>query len=215
MTTAMRLPFGYAGLSTGRSCTPSMMNSNFTKIYQAYTNRDNIDGDWVRCASTCYADVRGFGFGVSCNTSGVPYDLNPFINPGDSATLTGPVNVYSASAWQILSYDYVGPAEDTRYDYRTALLLSTTFMETRAEDMKGSLTSYQCAFRGGIVSYAVTISSNITALQSPSWRNDTFLEDWGLQELTASQPTNIAGFILAANNLYAASASYQFGGAVS
>lgn len=214
---AMRLPLGYAGLSTGRSSTPSMMNPTFTKIYQAYTNRGDIDGSWAGCDSTCYAEVRGFGFGVSCNISGIPYSLSPVLDPDGSATLIDPVEVYTADASQIRSYDYVGSVEDTLFnsDYSFALLLNTTFLGNRTEDNNGFLTSHLCALRGGIVSYPITISNKTITLQSLSWGNDTFLEDWGLLGLTSGQATNIAGFILAAKGLYEGTASYQFGGAVS
>lgn len=213
---ASRLPLGYAGRDSGRSMTPSYMNPNFTDIYQAHANRDDIPGTWTGCeaSSTCYTSIKGFGFGVSCNTTELPYNLYPETFSNGSVAILPPLEVFTSTAWQLLDYNHGYSLEDpTRpIPYTANLLLNATFMGTPTDEMNGTLTSHTCALRGGILSYPVQITNATLTLQSPSWQNDTFLEESGLEPLPYNAASNIAGFILAAKGLYEGTATYQFGG---
>lgn len=212
MYSALQLPSGYAGRSIGRASAPSLMNPNFTEIVQAHTSRDDIAGLWKGCDSICYAEVKGFGFGVSCNTSGLPYTLDPIVDSnGTFISLRNATEVFSVDAGQFTDYDHGGDTESTGYKYSVALLLNATFMGKPTNETSGDLVEHVCALRAGIVNYPIVITNNTIAFQSTSWTSDTFLEDRGFEPLLGSKATNIAGFILAAKSLYYGIADLQFG----
>lgn len=211
---ATELPYGYAGTDSGRTSTPSYMNPNFTEIVQAYTAGDKINGVYSGCDSTCYTSIKGFGFGVQCNMTGIFYNLAPTTGP-NGTSLVAPVQVYTADASYIAVYGHGGPNEEsTIYNYNQsyAVLLNTTIMANAAAKSNGTLQEHLCALRGGIVSYPIKISNGTITLQSNSWTSDTFIEDRGLLPLPYNAPSNLAGFILAAKALYYGTATYQFGG---
>lgn len=213
---APAIPTGYAGRTTGRTSSPSFMNPNFTEIVQAYTAGDPINAVYDGCEGTCFTKVKGYGFGVSCNISYVPYDLAPIMKNG-SVQLRDPFDVYSVTANQIQIYghgDNVESYEGSTYKPNYALLLNATLMANVTQAMNGSLFQNLCALRAGLVEYSVQISNRTVALQSSSWTNDTFLEDHGFAALPGNSYSNIAGFILAARGIYEGSATMQFGGGV-
>ncbi|KAJ9661889.1 hypothetical protein H2198_001641 [Neophaeococcomyces mojaviensis] len=210
---ALELPWGYAGRDSGRTSTPSFMNPNFTDIVQAYTQGDDIVGVYAGCNSTCYTSIRGFGFGVECNVTGVPYSLAPE-TVNSNGEIIPAINVYSADAWAIQTFGHGSATEggSTGYSTNHALLLNTTLIANATHSYNGSMLQHLCALRAGIVSYPTIISNNTITLQSNSWRNDTFLADRGFRPLPYNSHSNLAGFILAAKGLYEGTASYQFGG---
>jgi len=227
---AQALPLGWAGLSSGRTSTPSLLNPNFTTVMQRYSNHASIPIVHTECGSDCTTSIKGFGFGVSCNTTGDFYQLAPTVYSNGSVLLMDPVQVFSVSASTIEIFghgnatelDYYGnppgSPEYPSYDNglpNTALLLNTTIIHQSSQNSyNGTLQHHLCALRGGIVAYDVRITNGTVSLLSNSWRSDTFLEDRGLNQLAPGSTTNLAGFVLAANNLYSSSAQLQFGGGV-
>ena len=226
---AQQLPHGWAGTDFGRTSSPSIMNPNFTTVAQDYAQHKPMTIVHSHCGETCHTSIEAFGFGISCNKTGLPYNLNPITNKsGAYVSLRDPVDVFTSSASFLHIYGHGLAAELNETGYptiptgdqaleqeeypNTALLLNTTLIDTRRASGIGNMVQHTCALRGGVVSYPVTITNGTVAFQSSSWRNDTFLYDRGLEPYPYNDASNLAGFTLAANNMYSSTAAFQFAG---
>src|SRR5271155_3371697 len=95
---AAALPSGWAGVDSGRTESSSYLTPNFTTVMQAYSNRSPMTLVHSNCGPSCLTSIKGFGFGVSCTTTGVFCNLAPIVYPNGSDVLIAPVDVFSSSA---------------------------------------------------------------------------------------------------------------------
>ncbi|KAI9729176.1 MAG: hypothetical protein M1834_007083 [Cirrosporium novae-zelandiae] len=207
---AKQLPFGYTGLDTGRTSSTSILMPNFTDVIQGYTKNTAMKLKTNHgCGHSCNASIQGFGFGVNCSMTSIPYDMYP-ITTNESVTLRGDTTAFNTEAGLKTLWGKAPTGTNN-----TALTLNSTFMSTPTQLWNGSLASHLCVLRGGVVSYPVVIRGDTVSLRSTDWRDDTFIEDTMLDAPPyGSGGTIIGGFQLAANNLFSSTAYMQYGGAV-
>lgn len=110
--------------------------------------------------------VKAFGFGVNCSVKTTPYtyygsDVDGNVTPKTTALFETSVS------FDDLNSDESQPFHDA------GLFLNATFRNNASESI---LTTRSCTLRGGIVSYPVIFTNGTVRFQSPSWKNDTFLE---------------------------------------
>ncbi|KAJ9610455.1 hypothetical protein H2200_005232 [Cladophialophora chaetospira] len=221
---AQELQRGFAGVISGRTPSPSFMTPEFTKVVQDYYKGEPMHAINSGCPlnTTCSTNVPGFGFGVHCNETKIPFTLVKISASGGVSVNTidsfvsgaGYQEIYGFGGSQELDEDFK-PLKETS---NTALILNNTYLADTATSDPGAvgyLRNRVCALRGGIVSYSVTVSNGtLLSLRSSSWKDDTFLEDRGLEGIQGTTISNLAGFYLAANYLFTSSASLSFGGGV-
>ena len=220
---AQVLQSGYAGQISGRTTSPSFMTPAFTRVIQAYNNRDPMTAIDSGCPSntTCVANVRGFGFGVQCNNTRLPYSMENKDKDGGVSFPSVDVFVTSPGYREIYGF---GGAEELDENFKplqsptgnNALVFNNTYLDEDVSlDSIGHLKNRMCSLRAGIVSYPITISNGTSlTFRSSSWKDDTFLEDRGFFGIEGTTESNLAGFYLAASYLFSGTASLSFGGGV-
>lgn len=233
---AQALPFNFTSMQQSTRTAgylTAMLTPGFSNITNSYSIRTPINITYTTCGESCIvqllvsiddkvdgeyiADItQGFGFDVNCTRSESNLDFGREPNVNGS---------FSAKNTDAFTSDVV-----LRYDRNAS---SSQFINSRVELFTSItpdgkiLQNNTCDMYAALVRYDVNLADGTARLQSNNYRDDRVINRMYVENTTASDvakliiaspqfsPQLVAGFQVAAQNMFQSTATYNFGGAVS
>ncbi|GKU23032.1 unnamed protein product [Fusarium langsethiae] len=192
---ARELPYGYGATLSGRNTNIFFLTSNFSKIAQSYSSRDEIRAYNSSC-DNCTSTVQGFGFAVNCTERSRRFDM--------SAEISSP----AASAggdylFQINITEYRGLEI---YSSKNGSRLRFTTLWKATHDCSGDLKIQTCDLTAGITEYPIVTEGAKVKLQG-TWHDDVFVESRHMIPMGVGKSNILGGF---SNILSSVFTSYAF-----
>ncbi|CEI63377.1 hypothetical protein FVEN_g96 [Fusarium venenatum] len=193
---ARELPYGYGATLSGRNTNIFFLTSNFSKIAQSYSSRDEIRVYNSSC-DNCTATVQGFGFAVNCTEKSRRFDM--------STEISSPMMSRGGDyLFQINVTEYRGLEI---YSSKNGSRLRFTTLWKATHDCSGDLKIQTCDLTAGITKYPIAITEGANVKLQGTWHDDIFIEPRRMIPMGVGKSNILGGFVTILSSVFT---SYAF-----
>jgi Protein of unknown function (DUF3176) len=210
---APEIPWGYTGYQSGRGSEQQLMTGPMISAFNDFNSKNPIVANFSGCTESCTGFVNAGGLAAQCSTVSGPvtYLLHADNDFGGGI----PQDIFLPESPFGVNFTLEGVESETS---GTRMTMTVWYTNNATSDCTGTMTLRSCTLRPASLRYPINLEGNVLSLGN-------IIEG---SNITSFQPASsnvvsidggsdfdrwtLGGLYVAANNLFASNASYQFTG---
>ncbi|KAE9377308.1 hypothetical protein N431DRAFT_331034 [Stipitochalara longipes BDJ] len=210
---APEIPWGYTGYQSGRGAEEQLMTGPMISAFNDFNSKNQMITNFSGCTGTCTGTIDAGGLATRCSTISGPvtYLLQADNDEGGGI----PESIYMPESPFGANFTLEAAESETS---GTSILMTVWYTNNATSDCTGTMTLRTCSLRPATLRYPITLEKNVLSLGNIV--NDSVVQslqpvspDWiSIDGGSDYDRWTLGGLYVAANNLFASNATYQFTG---
>lgn len=210
---APEIPWGYTGYQSGRGGEQQLMTGPMISAFNDFNSKNPMVANFSGCTGTCTGSVEAGGLATQCSTISGPvtYLLHADNDFGGGI----PESVFWPESPFGVNFTLEGAESETK---GTQIKMTVWYTNNASSDCTGTMTLRTCSLRPATLKYPITLDGNILSLGNITADSNVILFQPASSNFVSIDGGSdfdrwtLGGLYVAANNLFASNASYQFTG---